>query len=473
MSNFAFALAVCTLLTVLTGAGLNRLLGSLYRQQSWLSIVGLIIPLATVWVLFIAGSSLFLLPTFQEWAAFYLITNPVITAVVCTAAAIAMLAYILPFQGANSLARSCMKSVTVTERHTALALTTVVPLLAIDWYGRFQGIFSGTYFRWMAPMFDGAYLASVTDPLQQVLGATGYASLALLLYLRRYIQRRSVRLLTTVVTALQVMLLAGRGSRRDVLFMVLMFLLMLAIEYRSEHRSGASLSEWSKRGVIITGVVTFIWVGIMSVPSARRGIRTGTLPDEPVQIVKSYLFDELPRRVLSPDVNEVDASPAKEMVGRVMSYTSFATAIAHRQIMDNKSAIGGMGFLQSAKTAVPAVLGAGDKIEPNRVLRGHYTQLAINVDPHSHPVSSGLGYLGLIGVPIVMLIGGTIAGTYMGLLTPLGEIGVYVAIGLLPALVPLGTDIGHYLANLRNGFLIISLLYIANTIIRRVPNVIQ
>jgi hypothetical protein len=466
--EIGLSLLVCATVAAYSGAALYWASLRLYRNGAWFGFVGAVIPLVTVWVFFVLGSFLYNVPVFQRWSAGYTLIDGDILVVLSVITIVGMLAYAVAFHWMRRAVNQIFSRLSISHRPRLLASSLLFVVLAVDWYGRVGSIISGTYVRWLAPTFRESFLASRSDPVFLLLGTTGFVVVGLAFYLRKLAGSKSKRWVLNCLIALQCLLLFSRGSRKEFFFILLIIGTAMAVEH------GRHISDWvrvrsvGRRVMVLVSGLAVLWVGIMAVPVARRSLRASVAarPNHPIAMMETFLLRELPASLLLTARARGDYSPAQDIVGRIISYPSFAGAISQSQISDGTNPIGLGDFIHSAEIAVPSFLLSRAKVRPNEVLYEHYSgRLAMSRDPHGHPVTSGIAYLGLAGIILVLVIGGLIAGVSVGALQPFEKLGIYVAIGLLPAFIPFGTDIGAYLSSLRNAVAVVIVLHATNLLI--------
>lgn len=432
------------------------------RTQSWTTIAGVLIPLSIVWVLMGVGTVASMVPGIEA-VEVYGVKDAPLAAVIVGASVLGSLLYFICYR-VTRFTLSVLPSIQGVKTQSIGAAVTLMGLIPIDWYARISSIRSGTYIKWVAPIFEEAHATAVTDPLMVLMTTTGYVIVGLLVY-GSFRGTRGVRLLSRALLLVQALLIMGRGRRRDIFFLLLIIVVAYGVFNARELVTAGRIVVLGALGV------AFI-VLLAAVPQARKEIRSqaASLSGDRGDIVGTFVFEILPGYVIDPSSYR---RLGENLGGRLAAYPSFATAVAGSQLSGKNSPIGVRRFLINGSAVVPeAVYPNKPRYEPNITLWQHYSGVvpSYGFDVHATPAMGGLAYLGLVGFALAFIVGGVLAGGLMELLWKIRPMGGFVALAATPVILPLGKDIAGYMIGFRNAGMIVLLLYsvvVLTAVVRR------
>ena len=439
------------LATGAAGGGLAWWFMKSMRTRSWATIAGVLIPLSIVWLLMGVGTVASMVPGIEAVEVYGAQDAP-LAAVIVGASAIGGFIYFV-FYRVTRFTLRVLPSVRGIKAQAIGATIALMGLIPIDWYARISSIRSGTYIKWVAPIFEEAHASAVTDPLMVLMTTTGYVIVGLLAY-GSFRGTRGVQLLSRVLLLVQSLLIMGRGRRRDIFFLLLIIVVAYGVFNTRDLLTAGRI-------VVLGGLGVAFIVLLAAVPQARKDIRSQatSLSGDRGDIVRTFMFDILPGYVIDPSSY---SRLGENLGGRLAAYPSFATAVTGSQLSGKNEPIGMRPFLVNGSVVVPAaVYPDKPKYEPNITLWQHYSEVvpSYGFDVHATPALGGLAYLGLVGFALAFIVGGVLAGGLMELLWKIRPMGGFVALAAVPMIIPLGKDIAGYMIGFRNVGMIVLVLY--------------
>lgn len=348
-----------------------------------------------------------------------------------------------------------------------LVLLLIVVLL-LDWYVRWDQINHGYYFKWIAKVTFAAESRSGSSLyfLQEALGSV---SLALLVYFSTF-KRGWSRLLSLILLAGGILLTIGSGDRSDLLFdMAIVFMSYATLrEVRLRPKWLAALGV---SGIVFFGVVSPI------IQEARYHMRAdaATLLANPTHIPVEFITTYLPR-VARLDIilgRSDDVVRTSGMVARTGAYMSYAASM-YEQLRSGGGLRPKWERERALMLPIPAALLRQKRtLDADAALMEYYDIGVPGNDSSGNPLSDVLSFFGVLGAVFLYgLYGAGFAVVFAYLVTGYGVVGRLIALGLTPAVLPMGDAFGGIIVDLRNVVLFLPVVWLCSRL-RRWPRAVR
>lgn len=341
------------------------------------------------------------------------------------------------------------------------ALIAIV-MLAVDMYARFVLIRSGSYLAWAdgAAVSDEVYRRTGTLPkVQAALWPLLLSCVAGLLFTS---QKPAERNVWRVVIGFLLIAIIGQGSR----MMIIMSILVIVLAKSASVYGNVIMSSLMEtKKLIMYSLLIAFFLGILSpvVQEARYMARYNAANGREVNTI-DYVTEYIPASLSWSRLYGSESARfgrGVTLYGRIGSYSAYASAIVSK--MDEGFPFMSVEDFNSAMNLIipKYFLEARVSFDADRAIMRHYVIGNENMDAGSTYVIDIYSYKNIIGIFLLFAFAGYVSGWIVKFLNNrMMHVGLFLSIGLVIRLIPIGNSFAQFVASIRNNILLCLALFV-------------